>query len=79
MVDLRSPNLNSSNEARFEEANPNDFACRHSWPPPSNPGPIVVISTGGIVDDALLPAYFKADLPVLGVFEVDGERADAPC
>ena len=37
-----------------------------SWPLPSNPRPIVVIGTGGIVNDTHLPAYSKSGLPLAG-------------
>jgi predicted dehydrogenase len=47
------------------------------WPAPARPRPIVIIGCGGIVNDAHLPAYRKADLPVLGVFDVDPARAAA--
>lgn len=42
-----------------------------NWPLPSHPKPIVIIGAGGIVNDAHLPAYKKAGLPVKGVFDVD--------
>ena len=41
------------------------------YPLPSSPKPIVVIGAGGIVNDAHLPAYKKAGLPVVGVFDYD--------
>ncbi|MDE2453103.1 MAG: Gfo/Idh/MocA family oxidoreductase [Burkholderiales bacterium] len=46
-----------------------------SWPAPSAPRPIVVIGTGGIVNDAHLPAYRKAGFAVAGVYDQDGKRA----
>lgn len=46
-----------------------------SWPLPSKPAPIVIIGAGGIVNDAHLPAYKKAGLPVSGIFDLDhGKR-----
>lgn len=50
-------------------------ALRQSWPLPSRPRPIVVIGAGGIVQDAHLPAYRRAGLPVLGVHDLDAARA----
>ncbi|MBN9310235.1 Gfo/Idh/MocA family oxidoreductase [Devosia sp.] len=50
-------------------------ALRQSWPRPSLPEPIVIIGAGGIVNDAHLPAYRLAGLPVAGVFDLDAERA----
>lgn len=48
---------------------------RQAWPLPSHPRPIVIVGAGGIVQDAHLPAYRQAGLPVLGVYDRDGERA----
>lgn len=50
---------------------------RQHYPLPSAPKPIVIIGTGGIVDDAHLPAYTKAGFPVAGVFDLDGVKARA--
>ncbi|GIW75269.1 MAG: oxidoreductase [Phycisphaerae bacterium] len=47
-----------------------------SWPLPTCPRPIVLIGAGGIVNDAHLPAYRKADLPVIGVFDVNTDRCN---
>lgn len=44
-------------------------------PLPSQPRPIVIIGTGGIVNDAHLPAYRKAGLPVAGVHDLDMAKA----
>jgi predicted dehydrogenase len=41
------------------------------YPLPTAPKPIVVIGAGGIVNDAHLPAYKKASLPIFGVFDYD--------
>ncbi|PHR62039.1 MAG: oxidoreductase [Robiginitomaculum sp.] len=48
---------------------------KQSWPLPTAPKPIVIIGAGGIVGDAHLPAYKQAKLPVLGVFDLDTQRA----
>ena len=42
---------------------------------PRFPRPIVVIGAGGIVHDAHLPAYRKAGLPVVGIFDRDHAKA----
>ncbi|MCB0184018.1 MAG: Gfo/Idh/MocA family oxidoreductase, partial [Caldilineaceae bacterium] len=42
---------------------------------PRNPRPIVSIGAGGIVQDAHYPAYQKAGLPVIGLYDRDGARA----
>ena len=46
-----------------------------SWPAPTHPKPVVIIGAGGIVRDAHLPAYAKADLTVSGVTDINAERA----
>ncbi|MDB5537234.1 MAG: oxidoreductase [Devosia sp.] len=57
---------------------PTDYsALRQSWPRPSAPRPIVIIGAGGIVNDAHLPAYRLANLPVAGVFDIDRDKARA--
>lgn len=50
---------------------------RQAWPKPANPRPIVVIGSGGIVNDAHLPAYRLAGLPVAGVYDLDPAKAQA--
>ena len=50
---------------------------RQAWPKPANPRPIVVIGSGGIVNDAHLPAYRLAGLPVAGVYDLDTTKARA--
>jgi predicted dehydrogenase len=50
---------------------------RQAWPKPANPSPIVVIGSGGIVNDAHLPAYRLAGLPVAGVYDLDTTKARA--
>ena len=52
-------------------------ALQQHWPMPSNPRPIVIIGTGGIVKDAHLPAYRKAGFKVAGLFDLDRARAEA--
>lgn len=47
---------------------------RQAWPRPSAPRPIVIIGAGGIVNDAHLPAYRLAGLPVAGLFDRDPVR-----
>jgi predicted dehydrogenase len=46
-------------------------------PRPKAARPIVVIGAGGIVHDAHLPAYRKAEFPVAALVDVDGEKAGA--
>lgn len=48
---------------------------RQQYPLPASPRPIVIIGAGGIVNDAHLPAYRKAGLPVAGVFDSDAAKA----
>ncbi|WP_417581011.1 Gfo/Idh/MocA family protein [Pelagibacterium sp.] len=50
-------------------------ALQQAWPLPSAPRPIVIIGGGGIVNDAHLPAYKLAGLPVAGVYDLDNQRA----
>ncbi|MHB1109643.1 MAG: Gfo/Idh/MocA family protein [Devosia sp.] len=50
-------------------------SLRQSWPRPSAPRPIVIIGAGGIVGDAHLPAYRLANLPVAGLYDIDGGKA----
>jgi predicted dehydrogenase len=45
------------------------------YQPPATRRPIVIIGAGGIVRDAHLPAYRIAGLPVLGICDLDPERA----
>ena len=47
------------------------------WPTPSKISPIIIIGTGGIVKDAHLPAYKKADFNVTGLYDVDKEKANS--
>jgi predicted dehydrogenase len=45
-------------------------------PRPSNPRPIVMIGSGGIVHDAHLPAYAKANFPVAALVDLNLEKAE---
>ena len=54
------------------ESTPN---LRQASEPPKNPRPIVVIGTGGIVQDAHLPTYAKLGFFVAGVFDVNRDTA----
>jgi predicted dehydrogenase len=57
---------------------PDDLApLQQSWPRPSAPRPIVIIGAGGIVNDAHLPAYRLAGLPIAGVYDIDRDKAKA--
>jgi predicted dehydrogenase len=57
---------------------PTDYSTlRQSWPRPGAPRPIVIVGAGGIVNDAHLPAYRLAGLPVAGVFDLDPDKARA--
>ena len=49
---------------------------RQAWDLPTLPRPIVLIGAGGIVNDAHLPAYRKAGLPVAGIFDLDRSRSE---
>ena len=40
-----------------------------AWELPKNKKPIVIIGAGGIVSDAHLPAYKKANFPVRGIYD----------
>lgn len=42
---------------------------------PVDPKPIVVIGAGGIIEDAHLPAYRKAQWPVPGIFDIQRDKA----
>jgi predicted dehydrogenase len=50
---------------------------RQQWEAPSQPRPIVILGTGGIVRDAHLPAYRKAGFTVAGVYDLEMARAQA--
>ncbi len=55
----------------------NASGLRQRHPLPRAPQPIVIIGTGGIVNDAHLPAYRKAGFAVAGVYDVDADKARA--
>jgi predicted dehydrogenase len=46
---------------------------KQRWPLPARPLPVVLIGAGGIAQNAHLPAYREAGLPVAGVFDVAPE------
>ena len=48
---------------------------QQAWASPGRPRPIVIFGAGGIVNDAHLPAYRLAGLPIAGVYDIDLERA----
>ena len=50
---------------------------KQSWPVPAAPKPVVIVGAGGIIRDAHLPAYQKADILVGGVTDVDVARAQS--
>jgi predicted dehydrogenase len=50
---------------------------RQRWPAPTRPRGIVGIGAGGIVNDAHLPAYRAAGLPVAGLYDIDPEKSRA--
>ena len=47
---------------------------KNSWPLPSFPKSIVIIGAGGIVNDAHMPAYRKANFEVLGLYDIDRKK-----
>ncbi len=47
---------------------------KNSWPLPSSPKPIVIIGAGGIVNDAHMPAYLKANFDVVGLYDIDRKK-----
>lgn len=52
-----------------------DLAATIKPPLPRTPRPIVILGAGGIVRAAHLPAYRKADLPVIAISDVQPEKA----
>jgi predicted dehydrogenase len=50
---------------------------RQTWPVPAQPRPIVLVGAGGIAQNAHLPAYREAGLPVRGLFDIAPETARA--
>lgn len=47
-----------------------------SWPPPSNPRPVVTFGAGSIVGDAHYPAYKKSGVPIAGLYDPDLAKAE---
>ncbi len=54
-----------------------NYEIRQHAPLPRTPRPVVIVGSGGIVRSAHLPAYKKAGFPVVGLFDLDNERASA--
>ena len=50
-------------------------AFQQHWPLPSQPRPIILIGAGGVVNDAHLPAYAKANFKVAGIYDLHSERS----
>lgn len=48
---------------------------KQEWQLPTAPKPIIIIGAGGIVADAHLPAYKKAGFKVVGIYDLDFQRA----
>ena len=65
--------MNASSSSSSSSSPP----LRQRHPLPSKPSPIVLIGTGGIANDAHLPAYAKAGFAVAGVLDVDFDKARA--
>ncbi|MGV3762213.1 Gfo/Idh/MocA family protein [Parapedobacter sp.] len=53
----------------------NNYSLTSDFAMPTRPKPIVVIGAGGIVEEAHLPAYRKAGWPVLGIYDIQVEKA----
>ena len=53
-----------------------NYNLKQSWEKPSKPKPIVIIGAGGIVNDAHLPAYKKANFKVIGIYDIDKKQSD---
>lgn len=47
-----------------------------SWPPPSDPRPVVTFGAGSIVSDAHFPAYRKSGIPIAGLYDPDLAKAE---
>ena len=52
-----------------------NYKLNQLWPAPTKKKPIVIIGAGGIVRDAHLPAYKKAEFDVYGITDIEIERA----
>src|SRR5262245_2583350 len=46
-------------------------ALDQAWPRPSSLRPVVFLGSGGIVQNAHIPAYRRAGFPMAGCFDVD--------
>lgn len=44
---------------------------------PPHPLPIIIIGAGGIVSDGHLPAYALAGFPVVGIYDIQSDKAEA--
>jgi predicted dehydrogenase len=53
------------------------LSLQQTWPLPQNPRPVVILGAGGIVNDAHMPAYLQANIPVVGLYDVSPDRAKA--
>lgn len=60
-----------------EPVNIDGESLQQAWPLPAQPRPVAIIGAGGIVNDAHLPAYRMAGLPVAGLYDIDTARAQA--
>jgi predicted dehydrogenase len=54
-----------------------DPQLSQAWPEPGTPLPIVVVGAGGIINDAHLPAYQKAGFDVVGITDINLQKAEA--
>ena len=60
----------------MEQVTSNDIKnLNTTWLLPQKKMPIVIIGAGGIVSDAHLPAYQKANFEVLGIFDPDEKKS----
>ena len=51
------------------------YELKQMWEMPKAPKPIVFVGTGGIINDAHLPAYKQAGFPMRAAFDLDATRA----
>ncbi len=54
----------------------NKLEINYAIPMPAHPRPIAIIGAGGIVHDAHLPAYTKANWKLFGIYDPDIAKAD---
>ena len=60
----------------MEQVTSNDIKnLKTTWLLPQKKIPIVIIGAGGIVSDAHLPAYQKANFEVLGIYDPDEKKS----